>query len=88
MNNFYYSIQNITVVNNMSIVRSTERRNKMPNLSHSELNSIREVVTCHLTTASKLNSFSEACEDQQIKQMLGQASQQARQSAQNLIQML
>lgn len=60
----------------------------MPNLSYSELNSIREVVTCHLTTASKLNSFAESCEDQQIKQMFNQASQQAKQSAQNLIQML
>ncbi|MDR3091569.1 MAG: hypothetical protein LBU36_05190 [Clostridiales bacterium] len=60
----------------------------MATLSHSELNSVREVVTTHLTTASKLCTYAESCHDPQIKQMFGTAAQQARQSAQNLIQML
>ncbi|GHU50513.1 hypothetical protein AGMMS49975_01700 [Clostridia bacterium] len=60
----------------------------MANLSHSELNSVREVVTAHLTSASKLGAYADACPDPQIKQMFTQASTQAKQSANSLIQML
>jgi hypothetical protein len=60
----------------------------MANLNQSELNTIRELVTCHHTTASKLSAYAEQCNDAGIKQMFSQASQKARQSAQNLIQML
>ena len=60
----------------------------MPGLSHSELNSIREVVTCHQTTASKLHEYANQCQDPNIKQMFTKAAQDASKNAQNLIQML
>ncbi len=60
----------------------------MTNLSQSELNSIREVVTGHQTMACKLKSFANQVQDAQIKQMFSKASQDAQQSAQKLIQML
>ena len=60
----------------------------MPNFSHNELNSIRELVSSHLTMASKLSTYANQCQDSNIKQMFSQASQQSKQSAQNLIQML
>lgn len=60
----------------------------MTNLSQSELNSIRELVMGHQTIASKLSAYANQCEDPQIKQMFNQASNQASQGAQNLLQML
>ena len=57
-------------------------------LKQSELNSIREVVACHQTVANKLSAYAEQVNDPNIKQMFTQASTQARQGAQNLIQML
>lgn len=60
----------------------------MAKLSQQELNSIREVVSSHQTMANKLSTYANQCQDQSIKQMFSQASQQAQKSAQNLIQML
>jgi phosphoribosylcarboxyaminoimidazole (NCAIR) mutase len=60
----------------------------MQNLKQSELNWIREVVSAHNMTASKLNSYAGQVQDPQIKQMFSTASTQAKQSAQNLLQML
>ena len=60
----------------------------MQGLKQSELNWIREVVSCHNMTASKLGTYAQQVQDPQIKQMFTQASTQARQAAQNLIQML
>ncbi|MCL2399009.1 MAG: hypothetical protein FWC91_04585 [Defluviitaleaceae bacterium] len=60
----------------------------MTGLRQSELNSIREVAACHQTVANKLSSFANQVNDSNIKQMFNQASNQARQGAQNLIQML
>ena len=60
----------------------------MTNLTQSELNSIREVVTSHQTMACKLKSFADQVQDGQIKQMFNKASQDAQRSAQTLIQML
>ena len=60
----------------------------MANISQSELNSIREVVACHLTTASKLSTYASACQDAQVKQMFQTAAGQAQKSAQTLLQML
>jgi len=60
----------------------------MSNFSQSELNSIRELVVGHQTISSKLSSYAEQCQDQQIKQMFSQASGQAQRAAQNLLQML
>lgn len=60
----------------------------MPGYSQSELNSIREVVCAHQTTANKLTDYANQCQDQNIKQMFTKAAQDANKSAQNLIQML
>ncbi len=60
----------------------------MPNLSQTELNAIREVVSCHQTMSSKLGTYASQCNDPQIKQMFTQASQQAKKSAQDLISMI
>ena len=60
----------------------------MPDLKQSELNWIREVVSAHNMTASKLQTYAGQVQDQQIRQMFSTASTQAKQSAQNLLQML
>jgi len=60
----------------------------MANFNQMELNSIREVVGCHVTAANKLQSYANQCQDAQIKQMFQQASTEAQKSAQKLIQML
>ena len=60
----------------------------MPGLKQSELNWIREVVSGHNTTASKLADYAEQVQDPQIKQMFSQASTKAKQAANQLIQML
>ena len=60
----------------------------MANLNQMELSSIREVVSCHITTASKLGAFANQCQDPQIKQMFQQAATESQKSAQKLIQML
>lgn len=57
-------------------------------LNQMELNSIREIVSGHQTNAAKLSTYANQCKDQQIKQMFQNASMQAEQSAQKLIQML
>jgi hypothetical protein len=60
----------------------------MIQLNQMEANSIREIVGCHQTSSAKLAAYAEACQDQQIKQMFQQASQEAKTGAQKLIQML
>ena len=60
----------------------------MPNLSQVEINSIREVVSSHQMMSSKLSTYANQCQDQQIKQMFQQAATEANKSAHNLIQML
>ena len=60
----------------------------MSNLTQTELNSIREMVACHQTTANKLGEYANQCQDQHIRQMFTKASQDAQKSAQDLIQML
>jgi len=60
----------------------------MPGLKQSEMNTIREVVSAHNTMSNKLSTFAEQVQDPQIKQMFSQASTKAKQSAENLIQML
>ena len=60
----------------------------MQGLKQSELNWIREVVSSHQTIASKLSTYADQVQDPQIKQMFTQASTKAKQSANNLIQML
>jgi hypothetical protein len=60
----------------------------MGKLSHSELNSLREIVVSHQTMSSKFASYSEQVQDPSLKQMFAKASQESHQSAQNLIQMI
>lgn len=62
----------------------------MPNqgLKQSELNWIREVVSCHNMSASKLNAYASQVQDPQLQSMFSNASRQAKQAAQNLLQML
>ena len=60
----------------------------MSGLKQSELNWIREVVSCHNTTSSKLSTYANQVQDPQIKQMFTKASTEAKQAAQHLMQML
>ena len=60
----------------------------MTGLKQSELNWIREVVSAHNMSASKLSSYADQVQDPHIKQMLSKASSDAKQAAQNLLQML
>lgn len=60
----------------------------MPDLKQSELNWIREVVSAHNMTSAKLNTYAGQVQDPQIKQMFSKASMDAKQAAQNLLQML
>ena len=60
----------------------------MPGLKQSELNWIREVVPGHQLTASKLSDYANQVQDPQLKQMFTQASTQATQAANKLLQML
>lgn len=60
----------------------------MTQLNQMEVNSIREIVEAHQTTAAKLSDYSQQCQDAKIKQMFEQASKEAQQSCQKLIQML
>jgi len=60
----------------------------MAKLNQMELNSIREVVTSHQMAANKLTDYAGQCQDPQIKQMFTTAANDARKSAQQLIQML
>lgn len=60
----------------------------MPQLSHSELNSIREVVACHQTASNKLKEYSQQCTDPKLQQMFSKASDDAKKSAQTLLGMI
>jgi hypothetical protein len=60
----------------------------MQSLKQSELNWIREVVSAHNMSACKLNTYSGQVQDPQLKQTFSKASTEAKQSAQNLLQML
>ena len=65
-----------------------ERGKTMPGLKQSELNWIREVVPGHQLAAHKLSDYSNQVQDPQLKQMFSQASTQANQAANKLLQML
>ncbi|MCL1862715.1 MAG: hypothetical protein FWB80_09605 [Defluviitaleaceae bacterium] len=60
----------------------------MQNLKQSELNWIREVVSAHNMSACKLHAYSEQVQDPQLKQMFSKSSTEAKQAAQNLLNML
>ena len=60
----------------------------MATLTQVELNSIREMVAGHKTTAVKLCNYAQQCTDPKIKQMFQTASNEADTSASNLLKML
>ena len=60
----------------------------MTGLKQSELNWIRESVSGHQMNACKLADYAQNVQDPKIKQMFTKASNDAKQAAQNLIQML
>jgi len=60
----------------------------MMGIKQSELNWIRESVSGHQMVACKLNGYANQVQDPQLKQMFTKASNDAKQAAQNLIQML
>ncbi len=60
----------------------------MTNISQKELMSLSDIVGRHQNIASKLSDYAEECTDPEIKQMFNQASKEASQSVQNLINML
>ena len=65
-----------------------ERGTTMPGLKQSELNWIRETVPGHQLTAGKLSDYANQVNDPQLKQMFTQASTQATQAANKLLQHL
>lgn len=60
----------------------------MDKVSQMDLNSIREFVSCHVSTSAKLSSYASRINDPELKQMIKNAASQAEQDAQKLIQML
>ena len=60
----------------------------MANLTGTELNSIREVVTSHQNIASKLDSYSQSVNCPQLRQMFDKGAQDARKNAMDLINMI
>jgi len=56
--------------------------------TQTDLNSIRETVMCHRTTSAKLRDFASRCQDEKLRGMLTNASNEASKSADRLMQML
>lgn len=60
----------------------------MPKLTQNELNSIRDLTSSHQTMSVKLSSYSNQCQDTNIKSMFKKASDEAQRTAQSLVQIL
>ncbi|WMM23766.1 hypothetical protein RBU61_12625 [Tissierella sp. MB52-C2] len=58
------------------------------NLTYQELNSLKEIAGEHLTMSSKFGDYANQVQDPQLKQMLQQASTDAKTTATNLINSL
>ena len=58
------------------------------NINQMELQSSREIISAHQGMATKLDFYSNQCQDPQIKQMFKQSSQEAQATATNLINSL
>lgn len=58
------------------------------NVTQQELNSVKEIAGEHLTMSSKFASYANQVQDPQLKQMLQQASTDAKTTATNLINSL
>ncbi|MBM7661877.1 spore coat protein CotF [Bacillus mesophilus] len=60
----------------------------MANLNELELQNLRHLIGGHETCATKLDTYAQQCQDPQIKQMLQQHAQSARQTKQQLMSFL
>lgn len=60
----------------------------MTKLTQNELNSIRDLTSNNQTMYSKLSSYSNQCQDSNIKSMFKKAADEAQKSAQTLVQIL
>jgi hypothetical protein len=57
-------------------------------ISEKELISIKEIASQNQVLSAKLKTYAQNCQDQEVKQTFTQAANDARESANNLIQML
>jgi hypothetical protein len=57
-------------------------------ISEKELISIKEIAAQNQVLCAKLKTYAQTCQDQELKQTFAQAANDARESANNLIQML
>lgn len=60
----------------------------MPNLTELELENLRHIIGGHATVANKLDQYAQQCTDPQLKQMLQQDAQAARNTRQQLMSFL
>lgn len=60
----------------------------MGNINQQELQSLREIISCHQTMATKFDFYSNQCQDPQIQQLFKQSGQDANTTATNLINSL
>jgi len=60
----------------------------MPNLTELELENLRHLIGGHATVANKLDQYAQQCTDPQLKQMLQQDAQAARNTRQQLMSFL
>lgn len=60
----------------------------MPNLTELELENLRHLIGGHTTVANKLDQYAQQCTDPQLKQMLQQDAQAARNTKQQLMSFL
>jgi hypothetical protein len=60
----------------------------MSNLNELELQNLRHLIGQHETTAVKLDTYAQQCNDQQLKQMFQQSAQDARNTKNKLMTFL
>lgn len=60
----------------------------LSNLTQQELQSVRHIISSHQTMASKMDFYSNQCQDQQLKQLFKQSGQDAQTTATNLLNSL
>lgn len=58
------------------------------NINQQELQSVREIIGSHQTMASKLDFYSNQCQDPNLKNMFKQSGQDAKTTATNLLNSL
>ena len=58
------------------------------NITQQELNSVKEIAGIHMSMSGKFQQYANQVQDQQLKQMLEQSSQDANETAGNLINSL